>query len=253
MTEVYRKSKSDVLKWLESLPSFDVETIPTHMDASLVELETAFDRKDTTPLGRDARDTKEQTSHAVADNAEIFPDAFNANALEMGAEALSIDEDEPSGTIGIIKKLPNIVEYEKFVKESSAYQWLLSMIKRSCLLRIPGQLDAMAGIRGSISEVVFSEPTFRRVSRETNPPVIEMSITLDWDLRDFVKDQEYGVRAEEALDRAICLTGTWQEAQAMTPANYLKQTWPLVYKPFYNLMKDFLASESQTSDCEFQF
>lgn len=182
-------------------------------------------------------------------------DKQSATSIEMSApkvepEALSVDEDEPVDMIDDTRKLPNIVEYEKFVKGSSSYHWLLSMIKRLCELKLPGQVDAMAGIRGSISELVFSELALRRVSRQTAPPFIEVSVSADWDLQAFIRDQEYATRPDEVLDRAICLIGTWGEAHAMTPIAYFKQTWPLVYKPFYDLMKNFLSFRTEAYECK---
>lgn len=281
VSEVHRKTQQEVQGWVNDLPDFKPEKpfpdpekpfpdpensfiepenpsteVENPLPAELppADIETSTNREIASPV-----DEKEKYSGTRASSAnngkdkakdKHFPAAIEMSAPRIEPEALSVDEDDPSDVADDTRNLPNIVEYEKFVKNSSSYQWLLSMIKRLCELKLPGQVDAMAGIRGSISELVFSEPALRRVSRQTTPPFVEVSVSVDWDLRAFIRDQEYATRPDQVLDRAICLIGTWGEAHAMAPAAYLKQTWPLVYEPFYDLMKRFLSSGAGAHECK---
>jgi hypothetical protein len=79
-----------------------------------------------------------------------------------------------------------------------------------------------------------------------------MKVSLEWDLCTFIKEQQYDVKHPgEILDRAGCLTGTWTEAQAVTPLQYLKQVLPSSFTPIYELMKKFLSFEAEECRCKY--
>ncbi|KPM44557.1 hypothetical protein AK830_g2031 [Neonectria ditissima] len=66
-------------------------------------------------------------------------------------------------------------------------------------------------------------------------------VSLDWDLRQFIEDQEYIGAPEAIFDDIICLTGTSQQAQAMTVSEYMEQTWPAANESIRLLMKRYLS------------
>lgn len=202
---------------------------------------------------QDTKDHKE----APPTSQDPETDAFQTTVeylLSAGVEPFPEYADELEEDHTISGELARVTEYQKFVKQSAAYHWLLSMIKGSWRLNVPGPSNAMAGISETISSRLLSHPTARKVSRRSKPVTIEMRISLDWDLRAFVKQQQYNVlRPEDVLDRAICLTGSWSEAHAMTPIEYLTQTWPSTYEPIYEIMKTFLSSDTNACDCTLYF
>lgn len=152
-----------------------------------------------------------------------------------------IGEDEDEGT------LPNIVEYEQFILESDAYKWLLSKIERHTQLAVPDS-DGPAYIGNYIRAQILSQPSLRNVSRRSPPPRVELSLSIDWDPREFIKGQEYSTPPEKVFDHIICLTGTWKNAQAMTVAEYMEQTWPLTNEPLRNLMKQALTHTHEATE-----
>lgn len=156
------------------------------------------------------------------------------------SKALPSQDNEPS-------ELLNMTEYQNFVGQSKAYGWLLSMITIFWRLSIPGVPDAMAEIRDMISLCITSQISVRKVSRQTRQATVDMKTSLDWDLRQFIADQRYDVKPAEILDSAICLTGIWQQAQADTPRSYMERTWPLTYRPLYDLVKEFLSPNEETT------
>lgn len=137
--------------------------------------------------------------------------------------------------------LPNLTEYEQFISESRAYQWLLSRIESHFELEARGE-DRMTSIGDDIRSLLLSHPALRKVSRAAPPEPVIAQFSLDWDPYQFFVEQEYGgVPAEEVFDHIVCLTGAFQHAQAMTIAEFLEQTWPLTYQPLQALLKKVLS------------
>lgn len=55
-----------------------------------------------------------------------------------------------------------------------------------------------------------------------------VSFEMEWDLPSFIEEQRYTEkRPEDAISRAITLTGSSQDCQATTTGQYLSQNWPL--------------------------
>lgn len=144
-------------------------------------------------------------------------------------------------------RLPSIVEYEQFISESDAYKWLLSKIEYRTQLTVPdGHSPAYIG--DYIRAQILSQPSVRNASRRLPPPRVELCLSLKWDPREFIKCQEYSMPPEKAFDHIICLTGTWKNAQAMTVAEYMEQTWPLTNERLRNLVKQALACTHEVTD-----
>jgi hypothetical protein len=221
----FKKPEADVSQWVESLHN-------THDGTDYHEITSSDSHHE-----MDIQELQMLPSPQPVDRDEV-PTNFNEY------EGINLNSAE----------ITNVVRYQDFVKRSAAYHWLLSMIQESWRLGNPGTSNAMSDISKSIASRILSQPTARKVSRRSTPVTIEMRVSLDWDLRAFIKEQQYDVlRPDDVLDRAICLTGTWREAHAITPLQYLRQTWPLTFMPVYELMKKFLSLETDTCDCKFCF
>ncbi|MBE3045241.1 hypothetical protein IMZ48_22350 [Candidatus Bathyarchaeota archaeon] len=63
----------------------------------------------------------------------------------------------------------------------------------------------------------------------------------DWTPRHFIEKQAYDLPYEKILDHVICVTGTWRNAQAMTVAEYMAQTWPRTSQGLLALMNNVLS------------
>lgn len=154
------------------------------------------------------------------------------DVVEEKLTAAGVDEKRRS--------LPSLTEYERFISESRAYQWLLSTIESYFELEARGE-DRMASIGDGIRSRLLSHPALRNVSRAALPVEVTAKFSLNWNPFEFITEQECGVPAGDVFDHLICLTGTFQQAQAMTIAGFLEQTWPLTYQPLQALLKDVLA------------
>jgi hypothetical protein len=70
----------------------------------------------------------------------------------------------------------------------------------------------------------------------------KVTFVIEWDPLAFVKEQEYREEPDEAIEKAITLTGSAKDAQALTCAQYLCQTWPSTGEHTTRLVKDVLRS-----------
>ena len=95
-------------------------------------------------------------------------------------------------------------------------------------------------------------PLSHRVSRRKSAEAYEITFVTKWDLLAFFDDQMYKERPDEAVKTAITLTGSAKDAQALTCAQYLCQTWPSAGHHTIQLVQDVLNSvPGNQSTCKF--
>lgn len=129
--------------------------------------------------------------------------------------------DEPS---------PNM----EFIATKYAYDWLLQQLRMSCRLVEPRSVENIAQrIALLVPPTVISNRELRTVLYE-----------LDWDLRGFIQRQYPGEKPSFVVERIITLTGSSRDAQALTCAQYLDQTWPMTGQITLQLIMDLLDSTS---------
>jgi hypothetical protein len=112
--------------------------------------------------------------------------------------------------------------YRDFIIGTPAYSWLVATLQREASLT-RATPDLMEDIRNTIFAAL---PSKRKVSRKAPSPEYKATFCLEWDPLSFVKEQRYTESPEVALERAITLTGSVNDAQAVTTREYLSQTWP---------------------------
>ena len=74
----------------------------------------------------------------------------------------------------------------------------------------------------------------------------QIIIDMDWDLLSFLILQEYGAPPDIAIARAITITGSGGESQAVACANYMRQTWPTTGGEVMSVLQKALKSPSLT-------
>ncbi|KAI9783934.1 MAG: hypothetical protein M1839_002879 [Geoglossum umbratile] len=99
--------------------------------------------------------------------------------------------------------------------------------------------DLMGNIGDEILSALLS---IHRVSRRAPSMEYKATFELDWDPLSFVKEQQYVERADKTLERAITLTGSTNDAQALTTSEYLSQTWPATGKFVMQLVADVVRN-----------
>lgn len=146
--------------------------------------------------------------------------------------------------------LPQLPHYEEFIRDSDAYQWLLSKICQHSLLTFQ-EPNAMLEIGTKIRNQLRAQEPLRKMSSRKPPSMVKMTFHLDWNPVRFMHDAGFAPPYEEALERVVCLTGSWNEAQATTVRDYMDQTWPRSGHTLITLIQTLLSfPEGQECSCK---
>ncbi|KAI9764589.1 MAG: hypothetical protein M1840_008318 [Geoglossum simile] len=130
--------------------------------------------------------------------------------------------------------MPELSAYRDFIFKAPAYEWLLASLRREFLLS-PAEPNSMEDIR---RQIICSLPSSHKVSRKKSAEAYRMTFRVEWDPLAFVKEQEYREELDEVVEIAITLTGSAKDAQALTCAQYLCQTWPSIGRHTIRLVKE---------------
>ena len=199
---------------------------------------------DTFASEEEEESTELRTPFRMSEN-DIHKWAGAIEASEQDLETSSLASE-----VELELDLPNLEEYEQLIPESQAYKWLLSRIDSHAQLNAQGE-NCLTEIGDYIRAQVMLQKPFRLVSRQAGPLVVQMIFHLDWDIEAFGQNQEFTLPLSQVLDHVICLTGTWSQAQAMTVAEYMTQTWPSTNEPIRALIKMRLDDlDVKTVECE---
>jgi hypothetical protein len=145
-------------------------------------------------------------------------------------------------------------EYEKFIQQSVAYKdWLLSNIGKIGRLE-PGNPDLMLAIGAKVRSQLRAFDSRRKMSHRRPQSLIKMTFNLDWDPAHFIQDQDAdgpGFDVLNNLEKVVCLTGSWNNAQAAIVVKYMDQTWPGTGKHIIALLKELVRlPKGQECSCK---
>jgi hypothetical protein len=139
--------------------------------------------------------------------------------------------------------------YMKSLTNSSAYQELLAFLRREFHL-VPAELNIMEEIRDEImSSLPSPDEVIRNISSGTyhaTPGTCHATFRVDWDIIGFFKTQGYLEEPNDVFEEVITITGSCQDAQAATCAQYIKQTWPIIGETVIQLIRAVLMEEGHT-------
>ncbi|KAF5682797.1 ankyrin protein 3 [Fusarium denticulatum] len=125
---------------------------------------------------------------------------------------------------------------ESAILRTTAFEWLLSRLLKQFQLT-PMKPYAMQSIN---KKILSALPPGRIISRKSVPPMNSVSIEFDCRFFQFFEEQSYPRHPHEVFDDVITLTGSCEDAQAATCAQYLSQTWPSTAPHSLELIKDCL-------------
>ena len=201
---------------------------------------------------------KDRYSHeeeSVPDVQTRDPDKMPLeDVMEKWHQNLENPEGDPSPEPDITQESDEEAEeeellaYRDFIFKAPTYEWLLASLRREFNLA-PAEPNFMEAIRRTI---INSLPSSHKVSRKKSAEAYKMTFRIEWDPLAFVKEQEYREEPDEAVEIAITLTGSAKDAQALTCAQYLCQTWPSAGEYIIRLVKDVVRSgPSHQHTCKF--
>ncbi|KAJ8129729.1 hypothetical protein O1611_g3901 [Lasiodiplodia mahajangana] len=133
--------------------------------------------------------------------------------------------------------------HHKFPSKTTARHGLLSRLRRERDLVLAGP-----DIITKISETILSSLPPHHVNRKTPSKTYTIGFEVDWDPQEFIREQEYEEEAGEAIGMALTLTGSTKDAQALSCAQYLAQTWPSTGNQIVQLMQDVVRSGNGSQD-----
>jgi len=136
--------------------------------------------------------------------------------------------------------------YRESVVKTPAYDWLLATLRRESATTRAAP-DLMEVIRET---VLGGLPSHQEMSRRAPPLLHTIALELSWDPLSFVREQEYTEDPDVALERAITLTGSVDDGQALTAGRYLLQTWPTTGKDIMLLVSNTLRDADHHATCE---
>jgi hypothetical protein len=186
--------------------------------------------------------THQQTT-VLGENNEYWPKTQDFDSAPTSPEPDKNDDLHKDDT----ELMSDAGLYRDFIVKTPAYSWLVASLYREATLT-RATPDLMEGIRGKILGAL---PSHHKVSRKTSSQEYKATFELDWDPLSFVKEQQYTESPDEALERAITLTGSADDAQAMTTIEYLSQTWPATGKHVMRLVTDVARNTGHYASCEY--
>lgn len=128
--------------------------------------------------------------------------------------------------------------YREFLKKTSAYSWLLAVLRRELTL-VNQEDNVLKTIRQTIHQrsSIVSKLTPRL---QTN--AVTFVFKVRWDRTDFEEGQE---RYVVPIEEAITLTGSLTNVQALPCIQYLRQTWPLNGEYIFRLLQKLMSSNDE--------
>jgi hypothetical protein len=230
-------SDFSILRFLEA-PSYTFEVDENAMepiDEGGRETRNRQDIQDDELEGEDL-EQREEEQHEEEENEE------------KGGQEEDTDESRGDGSQNGPRTNPGF--YRDVILTTPAYKWMVGILERETGLTRPIP-NTMQEIRTS---VVNALPVSTRVSRRTNSEQLRAVFYVNWDPIAFATEQQYEDIADRALCEAITLTGSENNAQALTTEQYMCQTWPMGGKEILGLIMKAVAlnSEHAHSSCKFE-
>ncbi|EGX54367.1 hypothetical protein AOL_s00004g16 [Orbilia oligospora ATCC 24927] len=125
-----------------------------------------------------------------------------------------------------------------FILKTPAFEWLVGVLRREIILLTPAELpNYMEITKRSVSECL---PSSHRISKNRSAEAFNTIFLTGWKPLIFVNEQEYELKPSEAIERAVILTGSTEDVQALTCVDYLCQTWLSTGKYIIELVKDVI-------------
>ncbi|KAF3206694.1 hypothetical protein TWF191_001361 [Orbilia oligospora] len=143
------------------------------------------------------------------------------------------EEDTKMGSTAIDRA----IVYRDFILKTPAFEWLVGVLRREITLLTPAEPNYMEITKRSVIECL---PSSHRISKNRSAEAFNTIFLTGWKPLTFFKEQEYELKPSEAIERAVTLIGSAEDAQALTCVEYLCQTWPSTGKYIIDLVKDVI-------------
>jgi hypothetical protein len=165
---------------------------------------------------------------------------------ELGTNLGPVLGDSSEGMLQDVEQqsLTCLADYKVFVESSESYRWLVSRIWQHGRLSY-GDPDTKSEISINLRERLRTHESLQKMSHQRPLSKVLVEFILQWHPKDHVEEQGQDYPLSSTLDNILCLTGSWDEAQAMTAADYMRQTWPNTGEAVISLFKLLLTNPGQ--------
>ncbi|KAL2857601.1 hypothetical protein BJX68DRAFT_253082 [Aspergillus pseudodeflectus] len=113
------------------------------------------------------------------------------------------------------------LHYSELLERFPAYRWLVGCARRILTLGTLGD-----NVMEDIARAFSLQSPLSTLGWALSPTLYDVDFVLDWDPRSFLRVQEYAGDPVNIFDHVITLTGSLDNAQALTCVQYMRQTWP---------------------------
>ena len=135
-------------------------------------------------------------------------DAPDLPVEKLAEFMLNMEENEDPGS-------PLFTETQKILIKSKAYQWLVGRIQ-----------TILVTTEGTTAESI-SKMIHIRLNSDELDRLHTATFRTSWSPLRFLREQNYQKGENQAIGEVITVTGSAIDAQAMTCAQYMHQTWPV--------------------------
>jgi hypothetical protein len=157
------------------------------------------------------------------------PDELFEGVNELETEPLDYDLEEDF----------TMDEYSQLLLAHGAFERVLSTLRSSIALDSGG--SGLSGIKTKIYDLI---PEAKMIRHRRDVPMVCLSLSVDWNLNGFYIQGGYKDPLADVVRRTITLTGSFEDAQAMTAEAYMVQTWPVTGLHTLDLVCSILGEKS---------
>jgi hypothetical protein len=183
------------------------------------------------------------------DEAPGYEDMSKNSRSSITVDTEAPEEIQDMAREGEVSML-DLKSYRSLVIDDPAYRLFLANVRRECILAPPGP-NLIEMVR---NEIFSHLPLSRKFSKYQSADPYQMTFLVEWDPRAFLVNQKYPEKPEDAIERAITVTGSVTDAQALTCCQYLCQTWPSTGMEVLQLIKDIVrfpwSEDSYQDSCK---
>ncbi|KAL7628657.1 hypothetical protein AAE478_000172 [Parahypoxylon ruwenzoriense] len=135
--------------------------------------------------------------------------------------------------------IPALEHYKEFVSRNP---WILGRLRGEITLS-RGEPDTL----NDIWETMERQISFANLVGARHLSIAQTIYTIDWDVLEFLRGQDYDTSDADVLDNIITLTGSRIDAQALSCRDYMEQAWPSTGLQTLQLIREILRNEEHRS------
>jgi hypothetical protein len=186
-----------------------------------------------------------------------YNDACNIENWAMGKEGETPEIYEP--LLDLWDAQLNVGHKE--LRDSEAYKWLVHALKRNVDMKGIQPVHMESHRKWLLDMLEANTPLEQaskcRISRRRKPVLFTVALDLAWNLKGFLKHQEYAASDSHGiLSRVITLSGDGEIVQALSCKSYMEKVWPLTGVDFIRFLELLVDKPGQLQTCRsgfFQF